>query len=189
MAFPSKNASMILTAAAFLACGGLTEQATQGTDPPSVDGTTEPAHYAVPVKVADDVGIPSAIAIGDERVVFTTKQTMLHGRLGNAGGLFVVHKRLGPALLVSMDPGDARYDALAIDEAHAYVATSDARIFRVPLAGGPETPIAELIPPSRSPSPARTCTSRPTTACSSGYRRTASVRSRRSRRSREGRVR
>jgi hypothetical protein len=113
---------MIALVAAFLACGGLTEQETQdGADPSSpstaagrsAPSVTRPA----PVRVADDIGVPSAIALGSDLVLFTTKQTMLHGRLSSAGGLYVVHKRLGPALLLSRDRGDAHYDALAIDGA------------------------------------------------------------------------
>lgn len=149
-------ASTILSLAA---CGGLTDQGASrdpngdvsasdrsgGTSP----GTTEPAPPApVAERVAADVGVPSAIAAASDRIVFTTTKTKLHGELRDAGGLFFVHKRLGPALLVAMDEKGATYDAIALDATHAYVATSDARLLRVPLAGGATAPVADLAAPA-----------------------------------------
>ena len=52
--------------------------------------------------------------------------------------------------MLSTDPKSAHYEALAIDGTHAYVATSDARLFRIPLEGGAEDPIADLSAPAVS---------------------------------------
>ncbi len=157
-------ASMVASSAVLLAaCGGLTDQSSSrespGGDVTAPEGSTgaasgsgQPAAKAE--RVAVDVGVPSAIAVASDRVLFTTSKTKLHGELRDAAGLFVVHKRLGPALLVAMDDKGARFDALAVDAEHAYVATSDARLIRVPLAGGAETPIAELPAPAVAIAPA-----------------------------------
>jgi hypothetical protein len=46
--------------------------------------------------------------------------------------------------MIAIDRQGATYDALALDEHDAFVATSDARVVRVPLAGGTATEIARL---------------------------------------------
>ncbi len=153
---------MLASSAVLLAaCGGLTDQSSSrevggGGDVSGSERAGRPSSGAPAAgqptanaeRVADDIGVPGAIALASDRVLFTTTKTKLHGELRDTGGLFVVHKRLGPALLVALDEKGARYDALAVDATHAYVATSDARLLRVPLAGGAESPIAELAAPA-----------------------------------------
>lgn len=158
-------ASMFATGVALLvACGGLVDQGTgtgTGTAPNGEDTavdrgnvssqptTTETA--ADPDVVAADVGTPSAIAMTDDRVYFTTRNTLQNGVMNDAGALFAVFKRPGSKpLILSTDVKSAHYEALAIDRTHAYVATSDARLFRIPLEGGAEEDIADLSAPAVS---------------------------------------
>lgn len=154
-------ASMFATGVALLvACGGLVDQ---GNGPPgegdvgtperagsvTPQPTTETA--ATPDVVAADVGTPSGIAVTDDRVYFTTRTTMSNGVMNDAGALFAVFKRPGSkALLLSTDRVSAHYEALALDATHAYVATNDGRLFRVPLDGGRDEPIADLSAPAVS---------------------------------------
>jgi hypothetical protein len=146
---------MIGTGVALLvACGGLVDQGPGqnddlGTGEGDGEGRASPQPkadaVAAPELVAADVGTPSAIALAGDRVYFTTRTTLQNGVMNDAGALFAVFKRPGSkALLLSTDSKSAHYQALAIDETHAYVATSDARLFRIPLGGGAEDPIADL---------------------------------------------
>lgn len=153
---------MIGTGVALLvACGGLVDEGTSGTAdigtperaaagtvaPPSPKAET----VAAPDVVAADVGVPSAIALTADRVYFTTRTTLQHGIMNDAGALFAVWKRPGSKpLLLSTDPKSAHYEALALDATHAYVATSDARLFRIPLDGGDPDAIADLSAPAVS---------------------------------------
>lgn len=148
------SSAALLVAAA---CGGLADQGTGSSDDVSGpargraggEGAAAPsASSGTPEHVTSDVGVPSAIALATDRLVIATRRTMLNGSLREAGGLFVVHERLGPSLLVAMDDGSATYDALAVQDDFAYVATSDARVLRVPAAGGATSVLAELPAPA-----------------------------------------
>jgi hypothetical protein len=152
-------ASMIATGVALLvACGGLADGGTASNgeiSAPDRNGSVapqpKPDTAATPDVVAADVGTPSAIAVTGDRVYFTTRTTLQSGVMNDAGALFAVFKRPGSkALLLSTDTKSAHYEALALDATHAYVATSDARLFRIPLEGGPEDPIADLSAPAVS---------------------------------------
>lgn len=111
-------------------------------DAPSV-GAPAPAAKG-PESVAADVGVPSALALSSTSAVFTTRSTIIGGELVEAGALFVADKRVGPALMISVDRQGATYDALAIDEKDAFVGTSDGRLLRVPLMGGEATTVADI---------------------------------------------
>ena len=136
------------------ACGGQV-----GTDPVASEGALpapqregdqglyQPTSTA-PDHVADGVGAPSALAMTDERVVFTTHNTNIGGELVAAGGLFVVDKRVGPALMISADRQGASFDALATDGTTAFVATSDGRVLGTPVAGGATTTLGTLGSPA-----------------------------------------
>lgn len=153
-------ASMIGTGVALLvACGGLADGGSttgEGVDPPGRGAQAPEAHprtetVAAPEILANDVGVPSAIGMTEDRVYFTTRTTLQGGVMHDAGALFAVWKRPGSKpLLLSTDAKSAHYEALALDASHAYVATNDARLFRVPLAGGPEEAIADLAAPAAS---------------------------------------
>lgn len=136
------------------ACGGQV-----GTDPvASSDGVAAPQREGDqglyqpastgPEHIADGVGAPSAIVMTDDRVVFTTHNTMIGGELVAAGGLFVADKRVGPALLISADRQGASFDALATDGTTAFVATSDRRVLGTPVAGGATTTLGTLEAPA-----------------------------------------
>jgi hypothetical protein len=136
------------------ACGGSID-----TDPGGASGVPEaqrdpeqglyiPPAQGGPDHVADDVGTPSALAMTDARVVFTTRTTMLAGQAVAAGGLFVADKRVGPALMLSVDRQGASFDALATDGTTAFVATSDGRLLTTPVAGGATATLATLSGPA-----------------------------------------
>lgn len=151
---------MIGTGVALLvACGGLADGGIATGDaipaperagePPAPQPKTETV--AAPEVVADDVGTPTSLAMTGERVYFTTRTTLQGGVMHDAGALFAVFKRPGSkALILSTDTKSAHYEALTLDGTHAYVATNDARLFRVPLEGGTEEPIADLAAPAVS---------------------------------------
>lgn len=152
---------MVSGVALLVACGGLADGTTTGGEvgapergvPATSGKTPAPSPNAETASVADvvaaDVGVPSAIAIADERVFFTTRTTMQSGVMNDAGALFATYKRAGSKpLLLSTDPKSAHYEALAIDAMHAYVATSDARLFRIRLSGGVADEIADLAAPA-----------------------------------------
>jgi hypothetical protein len=136
--------------AVLAACGGSVDT-TATTDPvpapparPAEQGIYQPPSPGGPDRVADGVGAPSALAMTDDRVVFTTRTTILSGASVDAGAVFVAYKRVGPALLIAIDRQGASYDALAVDATTAFVATSDARLVSVPLAGGASTTLVPL---------------------------------------------
>jgi hypothetical protein len=136
------------------ACGGHIETDPGSTAPVPApqregdQGLYMPAQPSGPDHVADDVGTPSAIAMTDDRVVFTTHRTLLSGTLVEAGALFVVDKRVGAAQMLGIDRQGASFDALATDGRTAFVATSDARILSVAVAGGATTSVAALDAPA-----------------------------------------
>jgi hypothetical protein len=143
------------------ACGGLADQSTtngndvaapeRGHALTTIAPTPNAETVAAPDVVAEDAGVPSAIALTDDRVFFTTRTTLQSGVMNDAGALFAVFKRPGShALLLSTDKHSAHYEALALDETHAYVATSDAHLLRIPLAGATEESIADLSAPAVS---------------------------------------
>lgn len=139
---------------AFLgACGGSVD--TTGTsDPlaapprPAEQGIYQPASPGGPDHVADGLGSPSALAMTDDRVIFTTRSTTIGGERVEAGALFIADKRVGPALMLAVDRQGASFDALAADAATAFVATSDARLLSVPVAGGATKIVASLDAPA-----------------------------------------
>jgi hypothetical protein len=135
---------------AFLAaCGGGVDT-TGTTDPgpapqrPAEQGIYRPVKPGGPDRVAEGLGSPSAIAMTNEQVIFTTRATILAGERVEAGALYVADKRVGPALLISLDRQGASFDALAADAASAFIATSDARLVSVPLLGGAAKTLATL---------------------------------------------
>ncbi len=135
------------------ACGGRADEPS-GTDPgtgpsrESEQGIYRPVSPAGPEHVADGLGAPSALAMTDDRVVFTTRSTTLAGERVEAGALYVADKRVGPALLIAVDRQGASFDALATDATTAFVATSDARLLAVPVAGGAAKTVASLDAPA-----------------------------------------
>src|SRR5687768_15696132 len=95
-------ASMIGTGVALLvACGGLADggNTTGETVPAPERGAQAPEPQpkaetvAAPEIVANEVGSPSAIAMTDDRVYFTTRTTLQGGVMHDAGALFAVWKR------------------------------------------------------------------------------------------------
>lgn len=135
-------------------CGGHIDNDRGLADPqPAADaadeqGLYQPVNPGGPDRVADDVGSPSAIAMTDESVLFTTQRTRLSGELVEAGAIFVADKRLGPPQMLGIDRQGASYDALATDGTTAFIATSDARIVSVSVAGGEMTKVADLDAPA-----------------------------------------
>ncbi|MDB4939202.1 MAG: hypothetical protein JWP87_6174, partial [Labilithrix sp.] len=101
-----------------------------------------------PEQVAEGVGTPSAIAMTDERVVFTTRTTTVASEQVQAGGLFVKDKHVGPALMLSVDRQGASFDALTTDGTTAFVATSDGRLLVTPVSGGETKTLATLAAPA-----------------------------------------
>lgn len=113
--------------------------------PPAIEGA---APNKGATSVALDVGAPTALALDGDRVVFTTRTTILDGETVAAGGLYVADKRVPPAVLIAVDHRGASYDALVTDGTSAFVATSDGRIVTTPLAGGVEKAVATLDAPA-----------------------------------------
>jgi len=137
------------------ACGGSvdttpapSEQRTPASQNNGDQGLYIPTKPTVPDHVAEGVGTPSALAMTADRVVFTTHDTVVAGERVAAGALFVADKRVGPALLISVDRQGASFDALTTDGTTAFVATSDARLLGAPVAGGTTTTIATLSAPA-----------------------------------------
>ena len=101
-----------------------------------------------PEHVADALGNPTGLAMTNDRVVFTTRSTTISGERVAAGALYVADKIVGPALMIMVDRRGASFDALATDGTTAFVATSDARVLSVPVAGGTSKTVAELAAPA-----------------------------------------
>ena len=127
---------------AFLAaCGGGIDTSApvaveSPTDDPPAQGVYDgPANRGAET-LTSEIGTPTAMVMTDDYVVVTTSDTLLQGERASAGALFLVEKRPAPALMIALDHQGASFDALAIDGKTAFVATSDARILAVPLAGG-----------------------------------------------------
>ena len=137
MRFAIKSSVLVLS---FVACGGRAES----TGPSQDVGTTLPERGTEEVAVQApktpeqiaDVGVPSALALQGDFAVFTTRKTRVGGELVDVGALFVVDKRVPPALMIALDKRGATFDALTTDMGNAYVSTSDGRIVSVSLAGG-----------------------------------------------------
>jgi hypothetical protein len=145
----------ILLAALLAACGGRTDNPTAeggtGAAVPARAPADAPAQApapSAPESMASDVGAPSAMVLDGDLVVFTTRTSRIGTELVAAGGLFVVDKRVPPALMIDVDRRGATFDALVTDGTSAFVATSDGRIVRVPLAGGDEATVASLDAPA-----------------------------------------
>ncbi len=142
----------------FTACGGRADEGTtiegsvSSTLPPPSDtggfAPPMPATSAGPERIAEGVGTPSALAVTSDRIVFTTRSTIVAGETVATGALFVRDKDVGPALMLAVDRQGASYDALATDDTTAYVAASDGRIVAVPFVGGATTTIADLEAPA-----------------------------------------
>ena len=137
------------------ACGGGVDTTPVASDPlppasqkDGDQGLYQPTKAAAPDYVAEGVGTPSAIAMTEDRVVFTTHDTVVAGERVAAGGLFVADKRVGPALLLTVDHEGASFDALTTDGTTAFVATSDARLLGAPVVGGTTTTLATLDAPA-----------------------------------------
>jgi hypothetical protein len=136
------------------ACGGNIDTASTRADLPAAQtgggdqGLYLPTEASGPDHVAEDVGTPSAIAMTEDRVVFTTRTTMVAGELVAAGGLFVADKRVGPALMLAVDRQGASFDALATDGTTAFVSTSDGRLTATPVGGGDTKILATVAGPA-----------------------------------------
>lgn len=135
------------------ACGGHVDTESAFESRPVPQGTGDQGLYLPqkpggPEHVADGVGTPSAITMTEDRVVFTTRSTMLGSELVRTGALFVADKRVRPALMIEVDRQGASFDALATDGSTAFVATSDARLLGTPVAGGKTITLATLAAPA-----------------------------------------
>jgi hypothetical protein len=136
------------------ACGGHIDADTQDREPsptPQRDdeqGLYFPADPKRPQRVAEGLGTPSAIAMTDERVLFTTRNTVLAGETVEAGALFASNKHGGTALALTIDRRGASFDALTTDGTTAFIATSDARLLAIPAYGGNVTTLATLAAPA-----------------------------------------
>src|SRR5262245_49896391 len=94
--------------ALLVACGGLADQTTTTNGEvggperggASVAPTPKAETIAAPDIVAADVGVPSAIALADDRIYFTTRTTLQGGVMNDAGALFVAYKRPGSRALL-----------------------------------------------------------------------------------------
>lgn len=122
------------------ACGGGIDTTPSPTAEPTAPAPSQGVYQAPPSPSAEtltsEIGTPSAMVLTADYVVVATRDTMLEGERAAAGGLFLVEKRPAPALMIALDRQGASYDALAVDGQNAIVATSDARLVLVPLAGG-----------------------------------------------------
>ncbi len=86
------------------------------------------------------------MAVGPNLYV-TTKATTMGGVLTQNGGLYMVPKAGGEALLLAADHRGASYTDLALDaNGDVVIGTSDGRIMRVPMFGGAETEIMSGAP-------------------------------------------
>lgn len=135
------------------ACGGSvdTETGRVTTVVPQTEG--EPGLYQPvtpkgPERIAEGLGSPTAIVMTDDRILFTTRSTTLAGEPVAAGALYVADKRVGPALVLTVDRRGASFDALAIDGTTAFIATSDARIMSIPVSGGTAAIVATVAAPA-----------------------------------------
>jgi hypothetical protein len=132
------------------ACGGHIDPTTGNSD--SVQLPPRPSDQGIyiapkadgPEHVADNLGTPTAIAMTDERVVFTTRSATIGDQPVAAGGIWVADKVTGPALLLDVDHRGASFDALTTDGTTAFIATSDGRVLSIPVAGGATKTIATL---------------------------------------------
>lgn len=156
-----KSMTCVALLAALVACGGQVAdealvQDALPTVPPGSNGQGVPARPLPggPEQVASDVGVPSALVVSGESIVFTTTATKLGGELVQAGALFVASARTAragaPPLMLHVDPQGASFDALALDGDRAVVATSDARLLSIPLAGGSVSILATLPASARA---------------------------------------
>ena len=131
------------------ACGGQIDGDAASSDSvPLPERERAPGLYFAPTggpeHIADGLGAPTAIAMTDERVVFTTRTVTIGGERVAAGALYVADKHVGPALVLAVDRQGASFDALATDGTTAFVATGDARVLGIPVAGGAAKTIATL---------------------------------------------
>ncbi|MBX3186101.1 MAG: hypothetical protein KF819_03760 [Labilithrix sp.] len=135
------------------ACGGRVDGTSDSAEnvgtPPREEGTSSflPTPSG-PQTVAEGLGAPSALALTDDAVLFTTRNTMIAGELLTVGALFAFDKKVGPALMIAVDREGAAYDAVATDGSTAFVATSDGRIVKVSVRGGATTRVASLGAPA-----------------------------------------
>lgn len=139
--------------AAVAACGGGIDPTGSNDSAPLPERTSSPSSPrptspASPERVADGFGEPSALALAGESVLVTSRSATLGRERVEAGALYVVDKRGGTPLLLSIDRQGASFDALASDGETAYVATSDSRILRVPVLGGETSTLAVLDAPA-----------------------------------------
>jgi hypothetical protein len=90
---------------------------------------------------------PTAIMAVGPNLYVTTKGTMMGGVLTQNGGLFMLPKTGGQPLLLAADHRGASYTDLALDaNGDIVVGTSDGRLMRVSMFGGPETEIMSGAP-------------------------------------------
>lgn len=139
--------------AVLAACGGHTEPSSGSDEPVAVPPRDrEPGLYFAPKDgaehIADGLGTPTAIAVTEDRIVFTTRSSTISGERVAAGSLYVADKRVGPALVLAIDRQGASFDALATDASSAFFATSDARVLAIPLTGGTTRLVAALDAPA-----------------------------------------
>jgi hypothetical protein len=136
------------------ACGGHVESDSTFGDSsraPQRDdeqGLYFPGESGLPENVAVGLGAPTAIAMTDDRVLFTTRTTILEGESVEAGALYAIDKRGGSALALAVDRRGASFDALVTDGKTAFIATSDARLLAMPASGGTPSTLATLAAPA-----------------------------------------
>ncbi len=155
-----KSMTCVALLAALVACGGqVADHAVVQDALPSVPaGVTQPPSTRPlptgPEQVASDVGVPSALVVLGDSIVFTTSATKLGSELVQAGALFVASAKTAragaPPLMLHVDPQGASFDTLALDGDRAVVATSDARLLSIPLAGGSVSILATLPASART---------------------------------------
>jgi hypothetical protein len=135
--------------AVLAACGGSVDPGSTGDPAPPLapsgeQGIYRPTASGGPDAIAQGVGVPSALALTPERVIFTTRSTVLGGVSAAAGAVFVADKRVGPPLMLTVDRQGASFDGLVVDGDTVFVATGDARLLAVPVMGGAPAAVATL---------------------------------------------
>ncbi len=136
------------------ACGGRADAPLDETtvpaperEPTGDEGLFIPPTIPGVDRIADGLGTPSAIALSENDIAFTTRATMVGGELVAAGGLYVKNKKVGVPLLLLLDGRGAAYESVVVDGGEAFIGTSDGRVLTLPLRGGQETAIVEAESP------------------------------------------
>jgi hypothetical protein len=125
--------------------GGTGGNGASGASQGSTSGANGSMHSATTV----GAGFTEATAMAalGPALFLTTKATVEGGVPTRNGGLFMVPKSGGDALLLAEDHRGAAYTDLAFDDGTILVGTSDGRVIRVPQFGGASTEIVSGSPP------------------------------------------